>query len=70
MTLITVDTAEIGKLGGEARARNLSPEARSDAAKIAAQARWAGHVPKKLVTGQKKKVGRPKKKAGKGKKAK
>jgi len=38
MTLI--DTAKIGKKGGEARAANLSPEARSASAREASRARW------------------------------
>jgi len=38
MTLI--DTAEIGRKGGEARARNLTPKQRSQAARQAVQARW------------------------------
>jgi hypothetical protein len=68
MTIIQVDTAEIGKLGGEARARNLTKEELSESARKAAQARWAGHVPKAAV---KKKAGKPgpKKKAIKGKRA-
>lgn len=31
----------LGKLGGEARARNLTPEARKAAASFAAKKRWA-----------------------------
>jgi hypothetical protein len=35
-----VDTAEIGRKGGKARAKNLTPEQRSDSASKAAKARW------------------------------
>lgn len=34
--------AQLGKLGGAARARNLSPEQRMDIAKKAATKRWHG----------------------------
>jgi hypothetical protein len=34
--------AALGKLGGEARARNLTPEQRSAIAKKAAASRWKG----------------------------
>ncbi len=37
---IKVDVVELGKKGGEARARNMSPEQRSEAARQAARARW------------------------------
>ena len=35
-----IDTAKIGKKGGEARAANLSPKARSESAREASRARW------------------------------
>ena len=34
--------AALGKLGGQARARNLTPEQRSEIAKKAAASRWKG----------------------------
>ncbi len=34
--------AQLGKLGGAARARNLSPEQRAEIAKKAAAKRWGG----------------------------
>ena len=49
MTLI--DTAKIGKKGGDARAANLSPKARSASAKAASRARWDAYYkehPEKL----------------------
>jgi hypothetical protein len=59
MTIIRVDTAAIGKLGGEARARNLSDEERSESARKAAQARWAGHTkPAKKAASKKPKKGK------------
>jgi len=36
-----IDTAVIGKKGGEARAANMTPEERSEAARAAVTARWA-----------------------------
>lgn len=36
-----VDVAKIGKLGGEARAKNLSEKQLSDAGRKAVEARWA-----------------------------
>jgi len=41
MTLI--DTAKIGKKGGDARAANLSADARSKSAGEASRARWAAY---------------------------
>lgn len=38
---VLVDVTEAGRLGGEARAANMSPEARSEAARAAVKARWA-----------------------------
>ena len=35
-----IDTREIGKRGGDARARNMTPEERSEAASKAVTARW------------------------------
>jgi hypothetical protein len=35
-----IDTAKIGKKGGEARAKNLSAKERSESASKAATARW------------------------------
>ncbi len=32
--------ATLGKLGGQARARNMTPEQRSEIARLAASARW------------------------------
>jgi len=32
--------ATLGKLGGQARARNMTPEQRSEIARVAASARW------------------------------
>lgn len=55
MTMI--DTAVIGKKGGDARAANLSAKQRSESARKAAQARWAA-----VESGEAKK---PKKKAAK-----
>lgn len=53
MTLI--DTAEIGKKGGDARAANLSPKARSASASQASRARWDAYYrehPEKLKARQ------------------
>jgi hypothetical protein len=64
MTLITVDTAKIGRMGGNARAANLSAKERSTSASEAARARWAAYYaanPEKL----KAKLEREKKKAAK-----
>jgi hypothetical protein len=36
-----MDTRKAGKLGGQARARNLTPEQRIAAARKASRARWA-----------------------------
>jgi len=38
---VTVDVTELGRAGGQARARNMTPAARSEAARKAVQARWA-----------------------------
>ncbi|HEY1659312.1 MAG TPA: hypothetical protein VGG14_13250 [Candidatus Sulfotelmatobacter sp.] len=45
--------AKFGKKGGEARARNLTPEQRSEAARKAVQARWAkmDKLMKEITTG-------------------
>jgi hypothetical protein len=48
-----VDVTEIGRLGGAATAANRTPKERSDAAREAVQARWAGYYaehPEKLKT--------------------
>lgn len=37
-----IDTAEIGSKGGKARAKNMTKEQRSQSAREAANARWAG----------------------------
>lgn len=37
---VLVDMRKAGQLGGEARARNLSREARSESARRAVEARW------------------------------
>jgi hypothetical protein len=69
MTL--VDTAKIGKKGGEARAANLSDAELSAAGSKAVKARWDAYYklhPDKLkakLEREKKKSGRPKKAAGK-----
>jgi len=36
-----IDPAEIGKKGGLQRARNMTPEERSESARAASRARWA-----------------------------
>ena len=36
--------AALGKLGGQARARNMTPEQRAEQAKKAAAKRWARHT--------------------------
>jgi hypothetical protein len=51
-----IDTAKIGKKGGEARAKNLSAKERSESASKAAKARWAAEkkaAPKKTAGGKK-----------------
>jgi len=35
-----IDTAKIGKKGGKARAKNMTPEERSESARKAVNARW------------------------------
>lgn len=40
MTIIKVDTAKIGRQGGNARAANLTAKERSASASAAAKARW------------------------------
>ena len=40
-----VDTKKAGRLGGERRAKNMSPEQRSEAASHAVRARWAKMTP-------------------------
>jgi hypothetical protein len=42
-----IDTAAIGKKGGKARAKNMTPEERSESARKASQARWAKKKPAK-----------------------
>jgi hypothetical protein len=42
-----IDTAEIGRMGGQARAKNLTKKQRSESARLAAQARWAKKVQQK-----------------------
>jgi hypothetical protein len=37
---VLVDVVNAGRLGGEARARNMSPEERKEAARAAVNARW------------------------------
>lgn len=39
--------SEMGKKGGPARAKALSPQKRSEIARKAAQARWKGHSKKR-----------------------
>ena len=51
MTLITVDTAKIGRMGGNARAANMSADERSTSASEAARSRWDAYYkqhPEKL----------------------
>ena len=50
-----VDTAEIGKKGGHARAANMTAKERSDAASAAASARWAKEKKKPAKKAAKKK---------------
>jgi hypothetical protein len=38
---LRMDSAEMGRKGGKARAKNLSPEERTESARAAVQARWA-----------------------------
>ena len=42
-----VDVEEMGRKGGKSRAANMTPAQRSDAARAAANARWAGKAKKK-----------------------
>jgi hypothetical protein len=73
MTLITVDTAKIGRKGGLARAANLSAKEMKEANRNAALARWDAYyaanpdkLKAKLAREAKKGTvprGRPKKKA-------
>jgi hypothetical protein len=67
MTIVRIDTTKSGRLGGEARARNLTPKQRKKAASEAAQARWDRYYaehPEKLKT---RRSGASRKKKGKGK---
>ena len=51
MTLITIDTVKTGRMGGNARAANLSAKERSASASEAAHARWNAYYaanPEKL----------------------
>ena len=43
VTVIQVDTAKIGRLGGQARARNLTAKERSESSRKAAQAKWEAY---------------------------
>ena len=61
MTLI--DTAVIGKKGGDARAANLSAKQRSESARKAAQARWADVKAEDEKKAKKKAAKKPGKKA-------
>lgn len=45
-------SSEAGKKGGKARAERLTAEERSKIAKIAAEARWAGDIPKATHNGE------------------
>ncbi len=63
-----VDTKKAGRLGGERRAKNMTPEQRSEAASQAVRARWAKTTPeerseaaRKAVTARWAKVRKPKK---------
>lgn len=40
MTLVTIDTAALGRKGGRARAKNLSGKQLSESARNAVNARW------------------------------
>ena len=53
LVTVVVDVAAIGKLGGEARAANMTAEERSEAARNAVNARWAGHVAKRPASSRK-----------------
>jgi len=43
---VLVDLVEVGRKGGEARAKKLSAKQRSESAQKAAKARWAKKKPK------------------------
>ncbi len=43
---VLVDLVEIGRMGGNARAQNLTAEQRKESASNAAKARWATKKPK------------------------
>jgi hypothetical protein len=51
--LVTLNVTKAGKLGGEARAANMTAEERSEAARNAVNARWAGHVAKRPASSRK-----------------
>jgi len=46
--LVTIDTVATGRLGGQARAANMTATERSEAARKAVQARWAKAGVKKM----------------------
>jgi hypothetical protein len=54
-TKITIDMTELGRAGGRARADRMTAEERSDAARLAVQARWA-KTPRKPEARKRKKA--------------
>jgi hypothetical protein len=52
--LVTLNVTAAGRKGGEARAAKMTAKQRSEAAKIASNARWAGHVAKRPASSRKK----------------
>jgi hypothetical protein len=44
----------LGKRSGKARMKKLTPEKRSEVARLAAAKRWAGHEAKRPASGRKK----------------
>ena len=48
-----IDVTELGRAGGKATAANRTPQERSEAARNAVNARWAGHVAKRPASSRK-----------------
>jgi hypothetical protein len=53
---VIVDVTELGRAGGKARAANMSAKELSEAGKVAAAARWAGHKAKRPASSRRKKT--------------
>lgn len=51
--LVTLNVTAAGRKGGKARAAKMTAKQRSEAAKIASYARWAGHFAKRPASSRK-----------------